>query len=208
MLTLYYAPMTRATRIMTLIEDLGVADKIDTRLVTIPRIDGSGRRDAANPHPEGKVPFLIHDGAEIRESNAIALYLTELFPDAGLGRPIGHPERGPLLSWLAWYGDVVEPLVVMKVAEVTSPLVHATWRGIPEVHARIDEALADGREFLLKGGYSIADLIVSSTFAWAPALAPTSERAKAWFARCQARPAVQKVWEREVEMQKAQATAA
>ena len=208
MLTLYYAPMTRATRIMTLIEDLGVADKIDTRLVSILRRDGTGARDAANPHPEGKVPFLIHNGAEIRESTAIALYLTELFPEAGLGRPIGHPERGPLLSWLAWYGDVLEPLVVMDFAGVDSPLVHTTWRGMAEAHTRIDEALADGREFLLKGGYSIADLIVSSTFAWAPAVAPKSETAKAWLARCQARPAVQSVWEREVEMQEAQVAAA
>ena len=208
MLTLFYSPLTRSSRIMTLVEELGVADKIDLRRVDIVRTDGSGRRDPANAHPEGKVPYLIHHGAEIWESTAIALYLTELFPEAGLGRPIGHPERGPLLSWLAWYGDVVEPLVVLKHAGLQSTEVARAWRDIAQMHLRLDAALEDGRDYLLKGGYSIADLIIASTFGWDPAVGPTSERAKAWLARCQTRPAGQKVWAREMEMMKAQATAA
>ena len=205
MLTLFYTPLSRASRIMALVEELGVADKIDARRVDVLRFDGSGRRDPANPHPEGKVPYLIHDGAEIWESTAIALYLTDLFPDAGLGRAIGHPERGPLLSWLAWYGDVLEPLVVAAVAGVEHRAIHTAWRGFPEAHARIDAALSDGRHYLLKGGYSVADLIVASTFAWHQPSAPTSARALAWLKRCQDRPAGQKVWAREAEMMKSKA---
>ncbi|MEO8529629.1 MAG: glutathione S-transferase family protein [Deltaproteobacteria bacterium] len=205
MLTLFYSPMTRSSRIMTLVDELGIADQIDLRRVDIVRFDGSGRRDPANAHPEGKVPYLIHDGAEIWESTAIALYLTELFPDAGLGRAVGHPERGPLLSWLAWYGDVVEPLIVVAKSGLEVDKVRSAWRGMSEMHARLDAALADGRDYLLKGGYSVADLIVASAFGWDPSSAPTSERAKAWVARCQSRPAGQQVWAREMEMVKAHA---
>lgn len=205
MLTLFYAPLSRSSRIMTLIEELGIADKVDARRVDIVRFDGSGRRDPANAHPEGKVPLLIHDGAEIWESTAIALYLTELFPEAGLGRAIGHKERGALLSWLAWYGDVVEPLVVLKRVNLPLDPVRSAWRGFAEMHARIDVALADGREYLMKGGYSVADLIVASTFLWDPSSAPTSDKAQAWIKRCQARPAGHKVWMRESEMLKAAA---
>jgi glutathione S-transferase len=207
MLTLFYSPLTRSSRIMALIEELGIADKIDLRRVDIVRFDGSGRRDPANAHPEGKVPYLIHDGHEIWESTAIALYLSELFPEAGLGRAIGDAERGPLLSWLAWYGDVVEPLLVLKKAAVEADGVRSAWRGFTEMHARLDTTLADGRDYLLKGGYSVADLIVASAFAWDPSSAPTSATARAWLARCQSRHAGQKVWAREMEMVKAAAAA-
>jgi glutathione S-transferase len=193
---------------MALIEELGIVDEIETRRVDIVRFDGSGKRDPGNAHPEGKVPYLIHVGSEIWESTAIALYLSELFPEAGLGRPVGHRDRGPLLSWLAYYGDVVEPLMVLKRTDLPIDKVRSAWRGMSEVHARIDLTLADGRDYLLRSGHSVADLIVASAFAWDPSSAPTSEKAKAWLARCQSRPAGQKVWAREMEMMNAQASAA
>ena len=62
MLTLIHSPQSRSTTILSLIEEMGIQDRIETREVTIPRMDGSGRRDPANPHPEGKVPALVHDG--------------------------------------------------------------------------------------------------------------------------------------------------
>lgn len=84
MLTLYHAPRSRSSRIVTLIDEMGIADRITLRPVTICRFDGSGAVDAANPHPEGKVPLLDHDGTLISETPAIILYLTSLFPDSGL----------------------------------------------------------------------------------------------------------------------------
>lgn len=86
MLTLFHAPQSRSSRIVTLIDEMGIADKVDTRIVTIPRRDGSGGRDPANPHPEGKVPALLHDGTLITESPAVIQYLTGLFPEPALRR--------------------------------------------------------------------------------------------------------------------------
>lgn len=101
MLTLYHAPNSRSTRIVQLIHEMGVTDQVDIQKVSIPRQDGSGAVDTANPHPEGKVPCLTHDGAMIRESDAIMLYLTDHFGDTPLGRSIGAPGRGAYLSWLS-----------------------------------------------------------------------------------------------------------
>ena len=94
MLTLYHAPNSRSTRIVGALMAMDALDKVDIVQVDIPRRDGTGRHDPANPHPEGKVPVLVHDGVEIWESSAILLYLTELFPEAGLGIPPGDRERG------------------------------------------------------------------------------------------------------------------
>ena len=64
MLTFFHSPHTRSTVVRAAIHAMGVSDRMETRLVTIPRVDGSGGRDPSNPHPEGKVPLLVHDGED------------------------------------------------------------------------------------------------------------------------------------------------
>src|SRR5690606_16013498 len=89
MLTLYHSPQTRSSTIVLLLEELGITDRVTVRQVTIPRSDGSGGRDPANPHPEGKVPLLMDGDVAIRERGAIILYLTDMFPKAGLAPVVG-----------------------------------------------------------------------------------------------------------------------
>ena len=117
MLTLFHAPRTRSTRVVALLAAMKRLGEVDVRLVYIPRVDGSGGPDAGNPHPEGKVPLLVHDGVAVRESAAIMLYLTDLFAGTdGLGVPVGDPLRGRYLAWLAWYAGVLEPVMVLDAA--------------------------------------------------------------------------------------------
>lgn len=189
MLTLFHAPQSRSSRIVTLINEMGIADQIDTRLVTIARNDGSGGRDPGNPHPEGKAPALIHDGTLITESSAIILYLTALFPDSGMAPKPGTAKRGEYLTWLHWYGSVMEPVMIFAAAGLDHPFLRATFRGIPEVTARIEAALAKG-PYLLGDTYSAADLLIQSPYAWFGDMTPDVPAIQDWVARCQARPAV------------------
>lgn len=190
MLTLYHAPQSRSSRIIRLLVELGILDQIDIRIVTVVRNDGSGGADPANPHPEGKVPVLVHDGVEIWESNAIILYLTDLFPDAGLGRSVGHSDRGSYLSWLAWYGGVLEPVVIFEAAGLSHPLLDATFRGVPEAVARLTGQL-EKTPYLLGDRFSAADLLVVSPYVWLPQATPDVPVIRDWIARCQARPSAQ-----------------
>ena len=73
MLTLFHSPQSRSTRFLWLLEELGAEYEVE--YVTIPRMDGSGAPDPKNPHPEKKVPALLHDGHLVTESVAVALYL-------------------------------------------------------------------------------------------------------------------------------------
>ena len=187
MLTLYHAPQSRSSRIVQLLDELGVLDQVEIRIVGITRFDGSGGADPVNPHPEGKVPLLVHDGFEIWESSAIILYLTDLFPQAGLGRPVGHSERGPYLSWLAWYGDVMEPVMVFKISGLSHRLFDVTFRGVPEMTARLGSQLSK-TPYILGDTFSAADILLSSTFAWMPDATPDVPEIRDWVARCQARP--------------------
>ncbi|NDV52342.1 MULTISPECIES: glutathione S-transferase family protein [unclassified Salipiger] len=197
MLTLYHAPRSRSTRIVQLIRDMSIEEDVDLRIVQIPRQDGSGGRDPDNPHPEGKVPTLVHDGALIRESNAVMLYLTDLYPESPMGRPVGHPSRGAYLSWLAWYGNVFEPVYVLQVAGVSHPITQVTFRDVPEAVARLSEALAE-KDWLVDDQISAADLLVASTYGWFHDLVPDDPRIKDWVARCLSRPAVTSVIEEEM----------
>lgn len=191
MLTLYHAPRSRSTRIVALIYELGLEDRVQIQPVTVTRHDGSGGSDPKNPHPEGKVPLLVHDGAEVWESTAIALYLCELAPEAGLGRPVGAPDRGTVLSWLAWYGGVLEPVIVFSFAELEHPVLKTTFRGLPEACNRLVAALKD-RPYLMGEDFTVADLIIASTFSFAPHLMPENPEIQGWVARCANRPSVKR----------------
>lgn len=198
MLTFYHSPASRSSRILSLIIELGIEDQITIETVTITRNDGSSAPDPKNPHPDGKVPLLDHDGTLIRESTAIALYLTDLFPKAGLGPTVGDPQRGGYLSWLAWYTGVLEPVLVHHAAELEHPFLTATFRGYKEATDCLVKALSNG-PWLLGDSYSAADLVIHSPFTWFPDITPDVRAVHDWLARCTDRAASKEVLRRDEE---------
>jgi glutathione S-transferase len=188
MLTLYHSPQSRSSAILTLIDEMQLEDRIDIRVVTIPRIDGSGGRDPANPHPEGKVPCLVHDGEVITERAAIILHLTTLFPDGGLAPLPGTAAWGRFATWMAWYQGVLEPVLILDAAGVSHPWLEASIRGVPEATARLHAALERG-PWLMGDTYSAADLLLHSPYAWFKDATPDDPLIRDWVARCMARPA-------------------
>ena len=188
MLTLVHAPQSRSSRIIWLLEELGADYAI--RYVDIPRRDGSGGPDPSNPHPDKKVPALVHDGALVTESAAICLYLTDLHPGAQIGPVVGSPKRGAYLTWLAYYAGVIEPVVSIEFARLGDNEVLArTFRGLKEMNTRVREAL--GRSpYLLGDAFSAADLLVGSLGQFARDMLPSGEPVDAYLARLNARPAL------------------
>jgi glutathione S-transferase len=187
MLTFYHSPWSRSTRVLGLLMAMDRLDAVDLRVVLIPRQDGSGRRDPANPHPEGKVPLLVDDGVAIWESAAIMLHLTDRFPEAGFGVSTGDPLRGRYLSWLAWYAGVMEPVLILHAAKVTHSWLDASLRGVAEIQARLGAALYEG-PWLMGERCTAADFLVSSAFLWFGDLDPGSDAARDWVKRCGAHP--------------------
>jgi glutathione S-transferase len=190
MLTLIHAPQSRSSSVVQLLDELGTLGQVTIQTVTVRRMmTGTGEVDPTNPHPEGKVPLLIHDGVVIRERNAIMLYLTELFPAAGLGIPPGDPARGAFLAWMAYYGNVMEPVYIGQFAGIDHPIYQATFRGMAEVIATLQVALQRG-PYLMGDRFTAADLLLSSVFGFAPESVPDVPAIRDWIARCQARPSV------------------
>jgi glutathione S-transferase len=202
MLTLFHSPQSRSSSIVTLIEEMGIQDWVDIREVTIPRMDGSGGRDPSNPHPEGKVPALVHDGHVITERAAIILHLTSLFPDSGMAPLVGTPDWGVFAGWMAWYQGVLEPTFIMEATGLSHPWMTAAIRDHQTAVARLRAALDKG-PWIMGDAYSAADLLLHAPYAWFPEATPDDPVLRDWIDRCKARPARMKVLERDGARMKA-----
>lgn len=159
-------------------------------------MDGSGGPDADNPHPDKKVPALLHDGALVTESVAIVQYLTDLHPKAGLAPLAGDPKRGAYLTWLAWYAGVVEPVITHEFLKIDHPNLERTFRGRKEVDGRILDAL--GRHaFLVGDDFSAVDVVFASLGHWFRSALPAGDRVDEYVKACIDRPAFRRAMERD-----------
>ena len=195
MLTLFCSPMTRADGIVWLLEEIGAP--YETRIVEYRHADGTGRRDPANPHPHGKVPALLHDGKLVFESGAIALYLTDLFPQADLGPQVGDPRRGAYLSWLFYRSGVMEPAFMERRFGIQHVFGAMGWAPPEEVEEVLNAALAKS-PYLLGDRFTAADIMVGGGINYMLMFKMTAETPvlKAYVERITGRPAFQRVMQR------------
>lgn len=199
MLTLFHAPQSRSSRIVWLLEEIGV--DYDLRYVDIFRsMTGTGGRDPANPHPDGKVPALLHRDGLVTESAAVALYLTDLFTEAGLGASVGSPERAAYLTWLAWTAGEMEPAYWSKISGQTDgdPIAQARYDA---VIARLFGALERG-PYLMGERFTAVDVMVGSALSWGREYSPDSPLLDAYLARIMDRPANAAATARDGELTK------
>jgi len=188
MIKLYHAPRSRSSRFIFLLEELGAPYEIGK--VSIRRGDGSGTLDDDNPHPHGKVPVIRDGETVVYESAAIALYLTDKFPAAGIGPVVGDPKRGAYLTWLAYYAGVMEPAWMSAFMKTDVPRGTAGWVKTDEVMKLVNATLNKG-PYILGEKFSAADVLIATTFKLfmgSPILAKT-DVLEAYVARVTERPA-------------------
>ena len=188
MITLYHAPRSRASRFIFLLEELGAPYELAE--VTIRRGDGSGALDSHNPHPHGKVPAIRDGETVVYESAAIALYLTDKFPQADIGPLIGDPKRGAYLTWLAYYAGVMEPAWMSAFMKTDVPRGTAGWVKTDEVMELVNATLSKG-PYILGEKFSAADVLIATTFKlfMGSPLLPKTKLLEAYVNRVTERPA-------------------
>lgn len=193
MITLYHRPQTRSGSIVWLLEELGAP--YETKIVKSLRApDGTGAADPANPHPHGKVPALMHDSHLVFESSAIALYLTDLFPDAKMGPGIGDPKRGEYLSWLAYRSGVLEPAFMERRFNIKHVYGPMGWAPPEEVEDVLN-AHMKGRKYFLGDEFSALDVVIGGGINFMLMFKMMNETPlmKEYCSRITARPAFQKM---------------
>lgn len=196
MIRLHHCPQTRSMRSLWLLHELAVPFDLQTY-----RFDGAIKADAYLAlNPTGRVPSLEIDGEVLFESGAIAQLLCDRFAQAGLGRAAGHPERANWLNWLHYAETISQHCAALTQQHV---MLFEDWMRSPTVMkleaARlrkcfgvVDAALA-GRDYLLSGGFSAADIGVGQAVYMGQHFVRLDgfEALSGWVARLQARPAFQ-----------------
>jgi glutathione S-transferase len=198
MITLVHASRSRSSSFLWLLEEFG--EPYNVQYVSIRRGDGSGALDPSNPHPHGKVPVLIDDTAIIFEQSAIALYLADKYPRAGLGPRLEDPARGSFLTLLAYYSGVVEPAFTSKFMRVTVPRGTAGWVDADEVMDFINPRL-EKQPYIVDDTFTTADILYASMFELfmkSPLLeGKRTQQLQDYVARCISRPARARAAQRE-----------
>ena len=192
MITTWNATLSRSTRVLWLLEELGAPYEMVP--VAIARPDGSGGPDAANPHPLKQVPCIRDGDALIVESLAIWIYLSDLRPEAGLAPPVGDPRRAEYIGWLGLATAVLEPLVAATAGGNPIGAREASAREL--LDARFAAALARD-PWLMGERFTAVDLVYGSLMlVFRDALTPT-RAIEGWLDRLAARPALARVREKE-----------
>jgi glutathione S-transferase len=187
MITLYHAPRSRSSRMIWLLEELGAPYEIHP--VSIYRfLTGEGAPDATNPHPDRRVPAILHGEDLIAESIAIVLYLTETFPQAGLGPLPGQPQRGAYLTWVAWYAAELEPVLMASLTGSMNPPMQRRYEAV--IH-RLETALTL-HPYIMGDHFTGADLLICSSLVFGRKFFPATKLFDDYIALCTSRPAARK----------------
>lgn len=210
MLTIYGVLRSRATR------PIWAAHEADMEVAVVPVIQSYRLADpqaedapfnTASPdflviNPQGQIPAMTDGDLVLTESMAIALYIARKS-----GTPIGPQtlaEDGEAMQWALLATSAVELpsldilyTIVNKQADTPdgAAKITAATAALVRPFARMDSHLA-GKDWLMGDRFTVADIVMAECVRYAqphaPALAPFPN-VSAWIARCQARPAFQRL---------------
>lgn len=202
--TLFHAPNTRSTGVLTLLEELGA----DYELKVLSMKAGDLRKpEYLAVNPMGKVPAILHEGALVTEQIAIFQYLADLYADRGLAPQMGESLRGPFLRWLAFYGASFEPAVVDRALKrEPAPQGMAPYGDYDTMLKTLTDQLARG-PWILGERFSAADVLWGAALAWTTmfGIVTVTPVIQAYIERANARPAALRVRARDAELAAAQA---
>ena len=151
MYQLYCSPNTYAMGVHAILEEIGADYEIlPVRLFTEHPDPGFLQ---ASPH--GRVPALVHGAGGICESGAIALFLADRHPEAGLTVAPDLPDRADFLQCLFYLSSTLQPEVLIQFhPEAYFPdrarqiaLKTASMGRLDKVWQVLDAALAPGPYF-------------------------------------------------------------
>ena len=203
MITLYWCPKTRASRILWLLEEMN--EPFEVRKIDIRKAEEKEDPGFRAASPMGKVPAIEdrREDAVIRmaDSSAIALYLADRYPASGLAPAIDSPLRGDYLYWMTYTPGVIEPAMMEKFNQWEVSRATSGW-GNFDTMIEVLEARLSNREWLVGETFSAADVLVGSSVYFMKLFGalPDNPVLHAYVERCLARPAYAKALGRDDEL--------
>jgi glutathione S-transferase len=165
---LYHLPGSRSSRVLWALEETGAEYEL------VP------------------VPVAEIDGSLLFETAALCLYIAETHSDAGLLPAVGTMDRARVYQWISFGLTEIEPGVVevFRSKETDPARAEAGKERVTVAAAVVEDALADGRDYLLGDAFTIADIICGGTlFGSRRFEIPLGENTNRFLDRLAARPA-------------------
>lgn len=211
MITLYGCYRSRATRPLWALFETGMAfDHVP--VIQAYRLADPKAADApvntASPgflavNPMGQIPAMVDGDLTLTESLAITLHIVRRA--GGPLAPASDAEAALMEQWALFAISSVEsPALEIAFASAdkaangpeAQAIIAVSAEKLRRPFARLEHDL-QGKDWLMAGRFSAADILVEECVRYAQAHAALFDEfpaVKAWVARCQARPAFQKMW--------------
>lgn len=164
MLTLWHCENARSFRPLWALEELG----LDYELKMLPFPPRFTKPEYMEENPLGTIPLLVDGATRMTESAAIPHYLAMVHGEGRLTLAPDHPDYGAYLNWLH-HGEatltfpqtLVLRYAIFEPEERRQPTVAADYKRWFLVRLKLlEETLSDGREFLVGGQFTMADIAV------------------------------------------------
>jgi glutathione S-transferase len=198
---IYYAPNTRAVRIIWLLEELGLPYDLERFKLG----DAAMRApEYLKVHPVGRVPALQDGDVTLFESGAIVQYVLAKYGNDRLVQDVSSPDFPTYLQWLHYAEGMIMPpvntiiveTILLKPERRNQVNVDRAVKLLSQMLTAVDDRLR-GREFLA-GAFSGADIMTGHACIVATRLGADvsgKPNVAAYVERLQARPAPQRAWE-------------
>ncbi len=171
MFELYYYPGNASMAPHMLLEDVGapfVLRRVDRQ------VEGQKAPDYMRLNPAGRIPTLVDGDLVLFESAAICLHIADSYPGAGLVPELATADRAQFYKWLMFLTNTVQP-DTMAYHYPEQYTEHS--EGVPGVRARaearllewhdiVEEALRDGRPYMLGDTFSAVDYYLMMLCRW------------------------------------------
>lgn len=204
---LYYIPSTASMAPHLLLEELGVP-------FTLVKVDkDAGELNSASYrqlNPNGLIPVLVQGDLVMYEAAAICLHLADTHATSHMMPAVGTVERAHAYKWLSWFSTTLQQALVVyfypnrwadsdsAIAQVKSHAQQKVWVLLEQIDQHL---AASAGPWMLGKHYSVLDLYGAMLCRWTrnfdgkkardfPHIGP-------WLSRIVARPATQRVFERE-----------
>lgn len=167
--TLFCAPDTYAMGAHAVLEEAGA----DYALRWVRIFTETPDPDFLAASPHCRTPALDGPDGPVFETGAVALYIAERHPQAGLAIPPGDARRGRFLQWIHYLASTLQPDVILQYhpefyfgePDLQARLKAASLLRLRGVFDTLEAALADG-PFFFGARPTVPDYLLALQTVW------------------------------------------
>jgi len=203
---LHYYPSNASMVPHLVLEELGVPYE----LVLVDRTQAAHKSAAYLAlNPNGLIPVFVDGELVLYETAAVCLHLADTHPHAGLAPALGTPERAHFYKWLMWLTNTLQSALIVyfypeRWADTPDAMAQVKAHAEAKIGAMLDQLDAElgrsGGPWIGGAAYGVLDAYVLTLCRWTRGFARPARdlpRLGPYLQRVLARPATQRVFERE-----------